>query len=163
MRGKISEWAAASWVHLCGIPGIRTLSGKGVSLSGKLASSPSYRPSAAWGPGAIPHSLGDRGATPGHGPAAWRMPTQQLQRSPHRLPTRDPSWEGHCLGPHLAQTAHASPARPRRGPSHSLCHSVMETMPRAAWGAFGGGSWPGRAVQRTEPVHAQGKLTLGKL
>lgn len=152
----MSEWAAASWVHVCSFPGLRTLNGKGTSLSGESASSPGISSSTSLG---LP-----RGPEQSEFPTPRRQrshtqlsaccvedantaaPGHRLQRSPHSSPESDPSWEGHRLGPHLAWTPHSSLARTphsslaplQQGPLHSLCHSVMEIMPQAAWGTFRG-------------------------
>lgn len=77
-------------------------------------------------------------AAPGH----W------LQRSPHRLPTTRSQLGGAPRPPPRLDTP-LQPSHPQQGPPHSLCHSVMEIMPQAAWGA----SWvqAGRGEEYRDP------------
>ena len=99
---------------------------------------------------------------------AWRMPTQQLPATGSRgrlpgSPEKGPCWEG-LLSTHCSLDSQFQASRLySTGPSHSLCHSVMEIMLQAAWGTSRVEAGKGRGAERTELVHAQGKLTLGKL
>ena len=120
--------------------------------------------SSLWPPGS-PEQPPPRtaGIPAGLSPAAWRRPTWQLPATGSR---------GHLAGsPGPARLGGAAPPRApaqppqKHGPSpqHSLCHSVMEIMSRAAWGTLQEEAGQGQGALGTEPGHAQGKLTLGKL
>ena len=91
-----------------------------------------------------------------------------------QIPQGWPGWEGpHLPAPQPSPLSSMGPAPSAAGaqppqeqgpsPQHSLCHSVMEIMSRAAWGTLQGEAGQGQGALGTEPGHAQGKLTLGKL
>lgn len=143
----MSEWAVAPGAHLCSTPALRTPNGTSPSLSGGRGGSPGHRPLAPGGPETPHPHPDDRGATPSR-----RVLRQQLPEVTSRVPQRgSPARRGVFRGP----DAPSQPSACAAGPPHSLCHSVTENIPQAAWGPPAAG-WPGGAAARTQRAQLGG-------